>query len=101
VVGAGAHDANVDSIALVPAGKTIDNVDTFSGIEVINSALSVDAPDLMQILNGSPFLAFGKGIGKSGGHMKNVIAYLWTHSFIDRSPPDILLRTPFPHDTFI
>jgi hypothetical protein len=46
MVGASADNANVDAVALVPAGETIDNVDTVAGVEVVDSALTVDAPDL-------------------------------------------------------
>jgi hypothetical protein len=46
MVGASADNANVDAVALVPAGETIDNVDAVAGVEVVDSALAVDTPDL-------------------------------------------------------
>lgn len=48
MVGAGADNANVDAVALVPAGETIDNVDAVAGVEVVDSALAVDTPDLLR-----------------------------------------------------
>lgn len=46
MVGASADNANVDAVALVPAGETIDNVDAVAGVEVVDSTLAVDTPDL-------------------------------------------------------
>jgi hypothetical protein len=46
MVGASADNANVDAVALVPAGEAIDNVDAVTGVEVVDSALAVDTPDL-------------------------------------------------------
>jgi hypothetical protein len=46
MVGTSADDTDVDAVALVPAGKAIDNVDTIAGVEIVDCALSVDAPDL-------------------------------------------------------
>ena len=46
MVGASADNANVDAVALIPAGETIDNVDAVAGVEVVDSALAVDTPDL-------------------------------------------------------
>lgn len=46
MVGSGTDDSDVDSVALVPASKAIDNVDTISGVEIIDSSLTVDFPDL-------------------------------------------------------
>ena len=48
MVGASADNANVDAVALVPAGETIDNVDAVAGVEVVDSALAVDTPDLFE-----------------------------------------------------
>lgn len=46
MVCASADNANVDAVTLVPAGETIDNVDTVAGVEVVDGTLTVDAPDL-------------------------------------------------------
>jgi hypothetical protein len=48
MVGASADNADVDAIALVPAGETIDNVDAVAGVEVVDSALAVDTPNLFE-----------------------------------------------------
>jgi hypothetical protein len=48
MVGASADNANVDAVALVPAGETIDNVDAVTGVEVVDSTLAVDTPDLFE-----------------------------------------------------
>lgn len=46
MVGTGADDSDADAVLLVPAGETIDNIDTASGVEVVDSTLTVDLPDL-------------------------------------------------------
>ena len=46
MVGTSADNTDVDAVALVPAGETIDNVDAVAGVEVVDSALAVDTPDL-------------------------------------------------------
>lgn len=46
MVGTGADDTDINAIALIPAGKTVDDVDTVPGVEVVDSTLSVDSPDL-------------------------------------------------------
>lgn len=46
MVGAGADNADVDAIALVPAGEAIDNVDAVAGVQVVDGTLTVDPPDL-------------------------------------------------------
>lgn len=48
MVGAGADNAHADAVALVPAGKAIDDVDAVAGVEVVDGALAVDSPDLEQ-----------------------------------------------------
>lgn len=55
MVGTGADDPDADSVALVPAGKAIDDVDAVSGVEIVDSAFSVDSPDLNR--NGCNWLA--------------------------------------------
>jgi hypothetical protein len=46
MISTGADDSNADAVPLIPAGEAIDNVDTVSGIEVVNSSFPVDLPDL-------------------------------------------------------
>jgi hypothetical protein len=50
MVGAGAHNANVDAVSLIPTGKAIDDVDAVAGVQVIDSTLAVDLPDLCGML---------------------------------------------------
>lgn len=40
-------DSDSDSVALVPSCVTIDNVDTVSGVQVVDGTFSVDLPDLL------------------------------------------------------
>ena len=47
MVGTGADDTDIDTVALIPAGKTVNDVDTIPGVEVVDSTLTVDSPDLM------------------------------------------------------
>lgn len=46
MVGASADDTNADTVLLVPAGITVDDVDAVTGVEVVDSTLTVDLPDL-------------------------------------------------------
>ena len=46
MVGTGADNTDVDAVALVPAGETIDNVDAVAGVKVVDSTLTVDTPHL-------------------------------------------------------
>lgn len=48
VVGTSAHNADIESIALVPPGKAVNDIDAISGVEVVDGAFSIDAPDLRQ-----------------------------------------------------
>jgi len=48
MVGSGADNSDTDAVSLVPAGISIDNVDTVSGVEVVDGSFSVDLPDLLQ-----------------------------------------------------
>ena len=41
-----ANNTDSDSIALVPSGIAIDNIDSVPGIQVINGTLAIDPPDL-------------------------------------------------------
>lgn len=47
MVGTGTDDTDIDTVALVPAGKTVNDVDAIPGVEVVDSTLTVDSPDLM------------------------------------------------------
>ena len=44
-----ADNANLDLVLLVPSCETIDNVDAVAGVEVIDSTLTVNLPDLMTL----------------------------------------------------
>lgn len=46
MVGTGADDSDADSVALVPAGIAVNDIDAVSGVEVVDSTFSVDSPDL-------------------------------------------------------
>jgi len=46
MVGSGADDSDVDAISLVPPCETIDDVDSFSGVQIVDSTLSIDFPYL-------------------------------------------------------
>lgn len=42
VVGSGSNDSDLDSVFGIPAGETIEDIDIFSGIEVVDSSFSVN-----------------------------------------------------------
>lgn len=46
MVGAGADNADLDAVLLVPAGIAVNDVDAISGVEVVDGTLTVDLPDL-------------------------------------------------------
>lgn len=46
MVGAGADDADAYPVALVPAGKAIDDIDAVAGVEVVDGTFAIDTPDL-------------------------------------------------------
>lgn len=46
MVGTGADNADLDTVAFIPAGKAIDDVNPFAGVEVVDSTFSVNSPDL-------------------------------------------------------
>jgi len=56
MVSTGTDDANADSVALIPASEAVDDIDAIPSVQVINSTLSVDSPDLWAhgLVNGSP-----------------------------------------------
>ena len=49
VVGASADNANADTVALIPAGVTINDIDAVTGVKVVDSTLTVDTPDLWRM----------------------------------------------------
>lgn len=48
VVGASADDTDANTVLLIPAGVTVDDVDTVTGVEVIDGTFAVDLPDLLK-----------------------------------------------------
>lgn len=48
VVGASADDADVDAVALVPSCVAVDDIDAVAGVQVVDRALAVDLPDLLE-----------------------------------------------------
>jgi hypothetical protein len=50
MVGTSADNANAYPVALVPAGEAINDVDAVPGVEVVDSTLAVDTPDLDETL---------------------------------------------------
>ena len=46
MVGARADDTDADTVAFIPSSKTINHVYAVSGVEVVDSTLTVDTPDL-------------------------------------------------------
>ena len=51
VVGARADNTDADTVALIPAGVTIDDIDAVAGVEVVDSTLTVDTPDLLNVVS--------------------------------------------------
>lgn len=47
MIGTGANDTNANTILLIPASIAVHDVDAISGVEIIDSSLSVDFPDLV------------------------------------------------------
>jgi len=52
MIRAGADDADAYPIALVPAGKAIDDVDSVSSVEIVDCTFPVDTPDLLTTSEG-------------------------------------------------
>lgn len=46
MIRSGAYDADIDAVSFVPACEAIDDVDSVSGVQVVNGALAVDFPNL-------------------------------------------------------
>jgi hypothetical protein len=51
MVSPGADNSDIDPIPLVPAGEAINDIDTISRIQVVNSTFAVDSPDLTKKAN--------------------------------------------------
>jgi hypothetical protein len=48
VVGARADDAHLDAVLLIPASIAVNNVDAVPGVQIVDSTLAVDLPDLYE-----------------------------------------------------
>jgi hypothetical protein len=60
MIGTSANDSDLDAVLLVPSCKPVDNVDTISGVEVIDSTFTIDSPDLScELLADVPITAVG------------------------------------------
>lgn len=46
MVGTSTDDSNADSVLLIPAGITIDDIDSSSSVQVVNCTFAVDLPNL-------------------------------------------------------
>lgn len=46
VVGASANNADADTVALIPTSIAVNDIDAVTGVQVVDSTLTVDAPDL-------------------------------------------------------
>jgi hypothetical protein len=46
MVGASADDTDADSVLLIPASITVNDIDAVAGVEVVDGTLSVDLPYL-------------------------------------------------------
>ena len=47
MVGTSTDNSDPNSVLLVPSCKAVHDVDTVSGVEVVNGTFTVDSPDLM------------------------------------------------------
>jgi hypothetical protein len=50
MIGTSAHDTDTYPVALVPASISVNNIDAVPGVQVVNSTLTVDTPDLKRRL---------------------------------------------------
>lgn len=48
MIGTRADNADLDSVFLIPSCKTIDDVDSISRVQVVDSTFSVDSPYLIE-----------------------------------------------------
>lgn len=51
MVGTRADNAHADAVALIPAGKPIDDIDAVAGVQVVDSTFTVDTPDLERVVS--------------------------------------------------
>lgn len=51
MVGTSADNTDADAVSLIPAGETINDIDTVAGVEVVDSTLTVDTPDLLSVIS--------------------------------------------------
>jgi hypothetical protein len=47
MVGTSTDNPDLDSVFLIPSCEAVYDVDTISGIEVVNGTFAVDSPDLI------------------------------------------------------
>lgn len=47
VVGSGSNDPDLDPVLGIPTGETVEDIDIFSGIEVVDSSFSVDLESVL------------------------------------------------------
>ena len=50
MVSPGADNTDVESVSLIPASESVDDIDAAPGVEVVDGPLSIDAPDLQRRL---------------------------------------------------
>jgi hypothetical protein len=84
VVSASANHADSDPVALVPSGVTINDVDSVPGVQVVDSTLAVDSPDLKRNDQVISLLLKMRNAGKR-------VAYIRMHRLVHRAPPDFIL----------
>jgi hypothetical protein len=46
MVGTSTNDPDPDSVLLIPSSKAVYNIDTISGVEVVDGTFTVDSPNL-------------------------------------------------------
>ena len=46
MISPGADDSNIDAVSLIPSCKAIYNIDSIPGVQIVDSAFSIDFPDL-------------------------------------------------------
>ena len=46
MIGPGAEETDAESVSLIPAGESIDNVEASPGVEIVNGEFSINTPDL-------------------------------------------------------
>lgn len=67
MVSASADDTHAYPVALIPSRKAINNIDAVPGVEVVDSTLTVDAPDLQG--DSISELSHVRGFRKGGARM--------------------------------